>query len=356
MGGSAPCGRASPQAIVGDGFRGNTGRFITPLPNLPPQGGKGFGSAQRRTELHVMISLSTLRAGGKAALAKALAELERDPDSDATLALLDEAFAQGGAQVIGITGPPGVGKSTLVAALIARYRAAGKTVGVIAVDPSSRLTGGALLGDRTRIRTDPEDQGIFIRSMAARDRLGGLADLTYGAMVLMRALFDLVMVETVGVGQSETEIALCADTVLFCVQPGSGDSLQYMKAGIAEIPDLVAVTKSDLGQSASRAKADVKGALSLARPDSAAWQPRVLLLSAQTGEGLNALAEAIAEHRTWLQVDDRLVVRRAAQAESWLGLAIRERWGREGARRLSSSSQQAGSPFRILSALRTVMG
>ena len=300
-----------------------------------------------------MTSLFTLRAGGKPALAQALAEIERDPDGDATLTLLDEAFAQPAAQVIGLTGPPGVGKSTLAGALIGRFRAEGKTIGVIAVDPSSRLTGGALLGDRTRIRTDPDDQGIFIRSMAARDRLGGLADLTYGAMVLMRALFDVVLVETVGVGQSETEIALCADTVLFCVQPGSGDSLQYMKAGIAEIPDIVAVTKSDLGASANRAKADVKGALSLARSSAAGWAPRVLLVSAQAGVGLDALDAALAAHWSWLAEAGRLTARRGDQAAAWLQLAIRDRWGREGLRRGLSPGHDAASPFRRLAELRS---
>jgi len=301
-----------------------------------------------------VTSLAGLRAGGKAALAKALAEIERDPDAVETLALLDAAYSQAGAQVIGLTGPPGVGKSTLAGALIARFRAEGRTIGVIAVDPSSRLTGGALLGDRTRIRTDPEDQGVFIRSMAARDRLGGLADLTYGAMVLMRALFDVVLVETVGVGQSETEIALCADTVLFCVQPGSGDSLQYMKSGIAEIPDLVAVTKADLGASAARAKADVKGALSLARPG-ADWQPRVLMVSAQTGEGLDALTQAITDHWTWLQGDGRLAARRASQAKTWLDLAIRERWGREGLRKRPADVDSAASPFGRIAQFRSRM-
>jgi LAO/AO transport system kinase len=298
-----------------------------------------------------MTHLSTLRTGGKAALARALSEIESRPDDDDTLALLDEAFALPTAQVIGLTGPPGVGKSTLAGVLINLYRTQGKTIGIIAVDPSSRLTGGALLGDRTRIRTDPDDAGIFIRSMAARDRLGGLADLTYGAMVLMRALFDVVLVETVGVGQSETEISLCADTILFCVQPGSGDSLQYMKAGIAEIPDLVIVTKSDLGQSASRAKADVKGALSLTRSKAANWAPKVLLVSAQIGAGLQELMQAIEEHSGWLQADDRLARRRFTQANAWLELVAKERWGRGGGRVRASATSGSDSPFRRLALL-----
>ena len=159
---------------------------------------------------------------------------------------------------------PGVGKSSLCAALVAAWRKAGKTVGVIAVDPSSKSSGGALLGDRVRIVHDSTDEGSFVRSMAARDRLGGLADQTLAAMVVMRALFDRVLIETVGVGQSETDVAGVADTVVFCVQPGSGDSLQFMKAGIVEIPHLIVVTKADLGAAAERARADVAGALSLA--------------------------------------------------------------------------------------------
>ena len=297
-----------------------------------------------------MTPLSTLRTGGKPALAQALAALERDPDSAETLALLDEAFALPMAQVIGLTGPPGVGKSTLAGALIQLYRKQAKAVGVIAVDPSSRRTGGALLGDRTRIRTDPDDPGVFVRSMAARDRLGGLSDLTYGAMVLMRALYDIVLVETVGVGQSETEIALTADTIVFCVQPGSGDSLQYMKAGIAEIPDIVAVTKSDLGPPAIRAKADVKGALSLSSSEPGAWPPHILLLSAQTGEHLDSLASAIYDHWAWLSADDRLAQRRNAQAGAWLDLAVKERWGRDGLRKVQSKRDDdcGGTPFRRL--------
>ena len=142
-------------------------------------------------------------------------------------------------------------------------------MGVIAVDPSSRRSGGALLGDRTRIETDPADPGVFVRSMAARRRLGGVADLTFPAAVLMRACFDWVIVETVGVGQSEVEIADCADLVVFCAQPGSGDALQFMKAGVMEMPDVVLVTKGDLGAPASRAAADVRGALSLAAAERA---------------------------------------------------------------------------------------
>src|SRR5204862_1908741 len=197
--------------------------------------------------------------------------------------------------VVGITGPPGVGKSSLCATLVASWRRAGKTVGVIAVDPSSRASGGALLGDRVRIIHDSTDEGSFVRSMAARDRLGGLADQTLATMVLMRALFDRVLIETVGVGQSETDVAGVADTVVFCVQPGSGDSLQFMKAGIIEIPHLIVVTKADLGAAAERARTDVAGALSLAA--SGDWPLKTLATSSRSSAGIDGLTAALEAHR-----------------------------------------------------------
>lgn len=295
-------------------------------------------------------------AEGKAALAKALGEIEAAPEGAGTLALLDEAWAGPRAarcHVVGITGPPGVGKSTLVGALVARWRAAGKSVGVIAVDPSSRRSGGALLGDRTRLRTDPADHAIFIRSMAARERLGGLAALTYPAAILMRALFDVLVIETVGVGQSETEIAGVADTVLLCLQPGSGDSLQYMKAGIVEIPDIVAVTKGDLGEPARRTAADAAGALSL---DAGGWNAPVLVVSALKGEGLGELVAALERHRALLVETGRLAEKRGEQAQAWLAAALRERFGSAGAVRADAlRGDEAASPFRRLGALATLL-
>ncbi len=293
-------------------------------------------------------ALDELRQGDKRLLARALAAIETEAGTDAMAALLDEACARARAHVLGITGPPGVGKSTLTHQLIARARAGGETVGVIAVDPSSRRTGGALLGDRARMGTDPTDNGVFVRSMAARDRLGGLSDQTVAAMVLMRAIYDRVIVETVGIGQSEADIAFVADTLLLCVQPSSGDSLQFMKAGVMELPDIVAVTKADIGDAARRARADVEGALALMPHPS---RIAVVMISAAGATGLGELDAAIARHREWLAHADRLRCRRDAQQSAWIEQAIRTRFGTAGlevARRLSPA---AGGPFTTESAL-----
>jgi LAO/AO transport system kinase len=183
--------------------------------------------------------------------------------------------------------------------------------------------------------------------MAARDRLGGLADLTLSAMVLMRALFDILLIETVGVGQSETDVAEAADSVLFCVQPGSGDSLQFMKAGIVEIPDLVAVTKSDMGQVAIRARADVKGALGLAADGREGWAVPVLLVAAASGDGVEKLIGELSRHWQWLGEKERLGARRRAQARHWLEAGLRDRFGRDGLARAGRLELPEGrSPFR----------
>jgi LAO/AO transport system kinase len=185
--------------------------------------------------------------------------------------------------------------------------------------------------------------------MAARDQLGGLAEITYGAMVLMRALYDVVLVETVGVGQSEIDIAMAADTVVSCVQPGSGDSLQFMKAGIVEIPDIVVVTKGDMGRAATRAKSDVVGALGMAAEASLGWSVPVRVVTATSGEGLDELMGEIAEHWHWLTREAHLAERRRLQAEAWLKQAIKERYGREGLKRLGVLSLSPDTaPFGLL--------
>jgi LAO/AO transport system kinase len=263
-----------------------------------------------------------MRAAGKPGLAAALALIEETPGAEAAIRLLEEAYRRPLGFVIGLTGPPGVGKSTLASALLRRWRGEGVRVGVVAVDPSSRRTGGALLGDRVRMRADPADDGVFVRSLAARGRLGGLAELAYPAVILMRALFDRVLVESVGVGQSEADISNVTDRVVLCIQPGSGDSLQFMKAGIMEIPDIAAVTKADMGAAASRALADLKGALGLA----SGGDIPCLTVSASGGQGMDALMAALTPpaHAS------ALAGRRHAQAESWLRATIAQRYGEEG--------------------------
>ncbi len=289
--------------------------------------------------------LASIAAGGKRGLSRALALIETNEGTAELAALLDAALAQARAHVTGLTGPPGVGKSTLTGALLRDWRGAGETVGVIAIDPSSRRTGGALLGDRARMATDPEDQGVFVRSMAARDRLGGLSDQTIAAAALMRALYDRVLIESVGIGQSEADISSAVDSVILCVQPASGDSLQFMKAGVMELPDIVVVTKADMGNAAQRAKSEVEGALTLFERDDD-WRPPVILASATTGVGLDALRRALADHRAWAEKTGALKRRRKEQQEAWVAEAIRARFGSEGLARAGDISSASGEgPF-----------
>ncbi|HVS28766.1 MAG TPA: GTP-binding protein, partial [Solirubrobacteraceae bacterium] len=215
------------------------------------------------------------------------------------------------AHVIGLTGPPGVGKSSLLSELLPRWRSDGRSVAVLAVDPSSRRSGGALLGDRARIAFDPADRDVFIRSTAAGERLGGLAPATRAAAQALAAAFDVVVIETVGVGQSETEVADVADTVVVVVQPGSGDVLQFLKAGIMEIPDVLAVTKSDLGDVALRARSDLQSALhSLGSDDT----DLVAVSSIPPTQGVDELIAALDAHRARADVPARRLRARRACA------------------------------------------
>ncbi len=204
--------------------------------------------------------------------------------------------------VVGITGPPGAGKSTLLGALVDAWRADGRTVAVLAVDPSSKRSGGALLGDRARIPFDPDDRGVFIRSTAAGEQLGGLAPATRAAAHALAAAFDVVVIETVGVGQSETDVADVADTVAVVVQPGSGDVLQFLKSGIMEIPDVLIVTKADLGAPALRSRRDLVSALR----SLGARETRVVAVSSVAPvAGIGELVVALDEHRARLDVPAR---------------------------------------------------
>jgi LAO/AO transport system kinase len=204
--------------------------------------------------------------------------------------------------VVGITGPPGVGKSTLLSRLVAAWRADGRSVAVLAVDPTSRRSGGALLADRARIDVDPTDRGVFIRSTAAGNRLGGLAPATRAAAAALSTAFEVVVIETVGVGQSETEVADVADTVAVVVQPASGDVLQFLKAGIMEVPDVLVVTKADLGRVASRSVADLQAAL---RALGAAQTEVVAVSAVAPTSGIEELVAALDRHRETLDLPAR---------------------------------------------------
>jgi LAO/AO transport system kinase len=214
------------------------------------------------------------------------------------------------AHLVGVTGPPGAGKSSLLSALVSAWRADGRTVAILAVDPSSKRSGGSLLGDRARIDYDPKDDGVLIRSTAAGNRLGGIAPPTREAAQALAAAFDVVVVETVGVGQSETDVEQVCDTLAVIVQPASGDTLQFLKAGIMEVPDILVVTKADLGDVALAARRDLAAALrSLGRRDT----PVLAVSSIPPPAGVDELVEALDAHRASLDlVEARTRARRLA--------------------------------------------
>ena len=248
-----------------------------------------------------------LREGDRSAAPAALNVIENRSDRDATKRLLTEVSpaalgSEPGAHVIGITGPPGAGKSSLLSMLVGTWRGRGKTVAVLAVDPSSKRSGGSLLGDRARIEHDPADDGVLIRSTAAGGRLGGIAPSTREAVEALAPAFDVVVVETVGVGQSETDVEDVCDTVAVVVQPASGDVLQFLKAGIMEVPDLLVVTKADLGDVATRSRRDLGQAL---KAIGSAEVPVVAVSSLPPGTGFEELADALDEHRGGVDVAER---------------------------------------------------
>ncbi|MGH3777678.1 MAG: methylmalonyl Co-A mutase-associated GTPase MeaB [Pseudonocardiaceae bacterium] len=224
----------------------------------------------------------------------------------------------GRAQVVGVTGSPGVGKSTSINVLVTALRVAGKKVGVLAVDPSSPFSGGALLGDRVRMQDHSLDDGVFIRSMATRGHLGGVAWATPQALrVLDAAGCDVVLVETVGVGQSEVEVVSLADTTVVLLAPGMGDGIQAAKAGILEVADIFVVNKADR-DGADQAVRDLKYMMSLGRRDKAgpSWRPPIVRTVATKAEGIDDLAGAIEEHRDWMLGHGELDARRQRRAET----------------------------------------
>ena len=248
-----------------------------------------------------------VRTGDKRALARAISLVENsDP---LALELVRELYPEtGNAYAVGITGPPGVGKSTLISALIRRVREEQRTIGVISVDPSSPFTHGALLGDRIRLSDHFLDPGVFIRSMGTRGHLGGLAEATLQALLVLDASGkELVFLETVGAGQSEVEVIGIADTVVLVLMPGSGDSVQALKAGIMEIPDVIVVNKMDHPAAKTMLK-EVRSILSLDRERS--WKPPIVLTDATRGENVPELWSKIQEHRAHLESEGLLEERR----------------------------------------------
>jgi len=275
---------------------------------------------------------------------------ERRGEALALLDALERDAAQPGAARIGFTGAPGAGKSTLLDVLVRAERARGRSVAIVAVDPSSRRSGGALLGDRIRMRSSGTDPGVFIRSMAARDQLGGVADSARAGVTILAAAFDLVLVETVGVGQSESEVTGLVDTLVFVANPGSGDALQFMKAGVLELPDIFAVNKSDLGSEALRTASELESSLRLAAPESDDWRPPVLLVSALEGSGIDALASALEAHRDHLVDGGELARRRAAGRAAHVIESLARRYGSYGVERLGGADaidarMRAGEPI-----------
>ena len=284
----------------------------------------------RRSAASVPELVERARSGDARAVARLISLVE-----DAS-PLLREVMAglapyTGHAQIVGITGSPGVGKSTSTNALVTALRRAGKRVGVLAVDPSSPFSGGALLGDRVRMGAHAADPGVYIRSMASRGHLGGLAWSTPQALrVLDAAGCDVVLVETVGVGQSEVEIAGLADTTLVLLAPGMGDGVQAAKAGILEIGDVYVVNKADR-DGAEQVRRELRTMISLADRPEGSWKPPIVLTVAQVGQGVDEVVRAIDEHRAWMESSGELERRRVKRArdeiEAIAVTALRERWG-----------------------------
>jgi LAO/AO transport system kinase len=286
------------------------------------------GNPRRRLSVDDLVGRA--RDGDARAVARLISLVE---DASPSLREVSAKLAPhtGNAQIVGVTGSPGVGKSTSTSAMVTALRKTGKRVGVLAVDPSSPFSGGALLGDRVRMQDHATDREVYIRSMATRGHLGGLSWATPQALrVLDAAGCDVVLIETVGVGQSEVEVAGLADTTLVLLAPGMGDGIQAAKAGILEIGDIYVVNKADR-DGADQVARDLRAMLSLAERLEGGWRPPIVKTIAQNGDGLDKLVEAIDNHRDWMNEHGELAVRRRRRArdeiESIAVTALRERFG-----------------------------
>ena len=314
------------------------------------------------TQARVADLVAGLAAGDRTAISEALNLVDdrRPEQREAALELLDElavradpsgsATHQGSHSPyrVGITGAPGAGKSSLLNAMVEQLRESADGIGIIAVDPSSQRSGGALLGDRMRLSGGARESGVFLRSMAARDRLGGLADATQAGAAVLSSVFEWVFIETVGIGQSECEVAQLVDTLVFVAQPGAGDTLQFMKAGILELPDLFVVNKSDTGPVAERTRSELESTLGLVgSPDGDGWQPPVLLASARDRNGIDALIEGINAHREHGRQSGQCEERRRSGRINFALESLARRYGEYGIERIGGAqavAQRLGTP------------
>ena len=281
-----------------------------------------------------------LLAGDRRALARVISKIEREDEEAA--GIIAEIYPEtGDALSVGFTGPPGVGKSSVIAKLIELYRQEDRRVGVVSVDPSSPFSKGAILGDRIRLSDHFLDSGVFIRSMGSRGHLGGLAGGSRLAAIAMEACgYDVVIYETVGVGQGEVEVASAADTVVLCLQPGTGDSVQALKAGVMEIADIFCINKSDNPQ-AKNAASEVRSILEIGQElDPDPWFPPIVMTRGDTGEGVQELKDTIAKHRGFLEQDGRLGKRRRAALKDFVVSWATNRLEKEMHERLASKDTE----------------
>jgi LAO/AO transport system kinase len=281
--------------------------------------------------------------GERAAIAEALNQVDdnRPAYRERSLSLLDALSDAKGGIRIGVTGAPGAGKSTLLDVLVSGLRARDRSVGVLAVDPSSQRTGGALLGDRMRLSSSARDAGVFLRSLAARDALGGLSYVTGPSLDVMSSALDVVFVETVGVGQSEAQVTDLVDTLVFVAQPAAGDLIQFMKAGILEWPDLFFVNKMDLGAVATRSAAELRAGIDLGHQRDPNRTPPVLCGSARDSQGIDELIDAIDEHTAYLTTSGQAALRRAEGRIARVQVALATRYGRFGLGKLTATEPLA---------------